>query len=593
MELSMNVKDQRRLFFDRLALAYRQGELVPFVGSGMSVNTSPGWRTLVEGLEAEAGLEPDNSEEGVGNLARRADRAVQALIYRRRLAAACRAVLNINEDVAVPPQTKALAKTYWPLVLTTNYDELYLHACCGGDPKVRVLGRSEEDCREVVRSLDMAVRRQLWAIQGHLGTSAKGDVSDREQLARQVVVGHHQYQRVVQEDRLFRRAFAEVFRRRSLLFLGSGLTESYFLDLFGEVLHGFGPGLRPHFALMRRADAPSADFLSTRLNVVLGTYERYEDLPRILEELHTWLRWPVLGPKGGALFEKSGAPRAHVYRYGKDGRGEVTLEASLLPIPPLPDGESVCVSLGREDRNRIYRGDLAHKVAAGGGAQLQEEGFGESVGDYVYRLGTHPVFGVAASPRDGAGHGQDRDLRAIRDATCELLEVAEKAGSQTVHLQLLSAGEVSHWPTIFSLMQMLSGIRAYGQKSRTPVAVFVHIVDEKVLIALAGGQVPVQEILSCDDLRFWVEVDKLDDAPSQRVLLLRSREASLETVATVVGIPSDARWEVRCSPEPLRGDEERWHSLTAERAATLDAFGVLPGSTLRFRYRAGACERRP
>ena len=121
-----------------------------------------------------------------------------------------------------------------------------------------MLGRRLEDCYQVLRSLDEPSPPILWVLQGFLGgQTSQSDkiISDgkrRRELTNQLVVGHQQYQRVINAEEHFRRAFAEVFRRRSLLFLGSGLLEDYLVNLFGEIIHYHGPGPHPHFALLGR-----------------------------------------------------------------------------------------------------------------------------------------------------------------------------------------------------------------------------------------------------------------------------------------------------------------------------------------------------
>ena len=72
--------------------------------------------------------------------------------------------------------------------------------------------------------------RQLFAgFTQAAATRARTESGDRtlafvraHELAGQVVAGHQQYQNAINAHAHFRRAFAEVFRRRSLLFLGSG-----------------------------------------------------------------------------------------------------------------------------------------------------------------------------------------------------------------------------------------------------------------------------------------------------------------------------------------------------------------------------------
>jgi hypothetical protein len=76
-----------------------------------------------------------------------------------------------------------------------------------------------------------------------------GHEADRR-LTKELVADHTEYRRITHREPHFRRAFAEVFRHRSLFFLGSGLRETYLQELFGEVLELHGPSTRTHFALM-------------------------------------------------------------------------------------------------------------------------------------------------------------------------------------------------------------------------------------------------------------------------------------------------------------------------------------------------------
>jgi len=587
----------RDRFLDRLALAYRQGELVPFIGSGMSVATCPTWEPFVSRLEEAAGMAGNGTSADAAMLTRRADRAVQALVYRRRLAEACREALHMGSHPPIPDQTRALARTYWPLVVTTNYDDLYLLASAQAPKdaatKTRVLGRDAEDCQEIVRSLDLSIRPQLWAVQGYLGVHGHRSPESLERLAREVVVGHHQYQRVIHEDRLFRRAFAEVFRRRSLLFVGSGLSEPYFLDLFGEILHGFGPGLRPHFALMKRSEAPDADFLMTRLNVVLATYEDHHELPRLLDQLHERVRWDQQSSSehDRGLYSVGGAPLAQEYRYGAHGAGRLRLVAEPLSIA---QDRGLCVSVGRRDDATLYYGAPAKQLRARITDAASLAPTLVAGRQYVYRFGALPWFAAAsAMSTPGASGDHRRDLRAVRAATRELLEVAEDAGLEHICVQLLAAGRFSPWSPIFSLVQMLEGIYEYGLTSLRPIPVTVHIVDHRVLTALAARHVPVQEILACADTRFWVEVDRLVDAPAQRVLVLRPSETSVGEIADIVGVPRDVGgWRLQVLPEPdAELTRQRWYHLEAAQASTLRELGVCSGSTVRFRFEAPSAQR--
>jgi SIR2-like domain len=185
-------------------------------------------------------------------------------------------------------------------VLATNYDDFYWSATAS-TARPNVYGRGLEDCHRVLRSLDEATPPILWTLQGFLGGQAEKheaiikDTIRRRELVNQLVVGHQQYQRAINSENHFRRAFAEVFRRRSLLFLGSGLLEDYLVNLFSEIIHHHGPGPYPHFALINVKERERFDssFLQTRLGIVPVFYKDHNDIPNYLNELSTLVNyWP-------------------------------------------------------------------------------------------------------------------------------------------------------------------------------------------------------------------------------------------------------------------------------------------------------------
>lgn len=111
-----------------LVREYDAGRLVPFLGAGMSRRVCPDWQGFISNLESEAGLKngqvDDNSADA---LTRRGMRAVRLLRRREpeRFAEAIGRALAHDHNERCP-QTEALAQIWWPLVLTTNYDDLYL-----------------------------------------------------------------------------------------------------------------------------------------------------------------------------------------------------------------------------------------------------------------------------------------------------------------------------------------------------------------------------------------------------------------------------------------------------------------------------------
>ena len=119
----------------RLLASYEAGRLVPFIGSGMSRTVCTDWPTFVYRLEvAASGPGVAAPEEGAARdaLIRRANNAVRALRAREPGAferALAKALFTAPDaPPAVPSQTTALARLWWPLVLSTNYDNCYAAA---------------------------------------------------------------------------------------------------------------------------------------------------------------------------------------------------------------------------------------------------------------------------------------------------------------------------------------------------------------------------------------------------------------------------------------------------------------------------------
>src|SRR5262245_59391264 len=225
-----------------LCTVYDRGWLIPFIGSGMSRPACSDWQTFVEGLEGPK--RTDQAALGASNLIQRALFALQALRQDGvDIAEAISKAIYCEKD-DVPSQALALASIHWPLVCTTNYDDIYLRARLlvlekeKREAKLpRVLGRTEADCREVLRHIDFPAGEAIWALQGLLGprhdgvSQILGKKFDKTQFEQELVIGHAEYRTVANRAPHFRRCFAELFRTRSLLFLGSGLAEPYFVSL--------------------------------------------------------------------------------------------------------------------------------------------------------------------------------------------------------------------------------------------------------------------------------------------------------------------------------------------------------------------------
>ncbi|WP_437785796.1 SIR2 family protein [Sorangium sp. So ce1097] len=608
-----------------LASAHRRGVLAPFIGSGMSRPACTGWLDLLRGLADAAGVEvPEHLRSArpedrldTSELYRLADKAVLGLAvldadaradaYRRALNEGGRAA----GECAVPPQTEALARCPWPLVLTTNYDDLYVVSRmrqagagetsgagrAGKPPREarrdetdvpEVLGRSVEDCHKVLRSLESPARPVLWALQGFLGGQAARldaledelalDPRRRAELAGQVVAGHQQYQHAVNAQPHFRRAFAEVLARRSLLFLGSGILEDYLVNLFGEIAHHHGPGPHPHFALFPgdRRGTLDVRFLQTRLGIAPVFYGHYSELAGLLGRLADAVgerRSPA--PPGAARLPAAWMPDELGFSLSDGAQhpaGEarkVRLRYAPLPVPAAGDGRTCAVvSVGRMPAdNRAIQGTQAARLLA----EAKEAGVVadtdpgrwrplDEAPSYAYRFGDAPLFGVAARERRTdlrPGSGDDgpedsRDLGVIADAVCATLRAADAAGFRRVHIGPVASGKHRLWHPLHPFVQTLAGFRQFFRETPAPgiELVELHVLSPAIWSPVIAGKVPVAEVLSSGMMKIWVELR--DASGGSEILAVTACGATrVGDIKRLCGLPP-ARWSTEILPRPSK-----------------------------------------
>jgi hypothetical protein len=582
-----------------LVASYRKGELVPFIGAGMSRPACVDWEELVLALEREAEIPTEPLAQDQGNqqkrqekpspsdLIRRADHAVLTLLTSgdKHFQEACRrAVVNPKHNSTPPPQTEALAKTYWPLVLSTNYDDWYPSLAHVQDNRVRIriLGREPHDCQEVLTSLTTSMGPILWALQGYLGGQANPPYQikgkKRKELAAQVVVGHHHYQKVINNAQHFRRAFADVFRRRSFLFLGSGLVEDYLINLFSEILQLLSLGSLPHYALLNEEEHKRhGDFLQTRLSVTPIRYCDYKKLPELLISLSEKCSKKSLTsyPSGRIeerylLCEESDPPASLTLRWGK-----------TLPMPG--DGECMAFSAGsRGGRPYIRKGGMGDRALKQYFSRHVKREKPEPTKvpntSYIYQYGSDPVLSVTA--RDELT--KPKDLRSIAKATQEMLSVASRLHRRTVHLGLLATGKGSKWESDYSLIEMLSGARkAATELGKTCPSLVIYISSRAVWLPLQARKLNVEEILSCPVIKFWAET-RPKQGDGLRLLCMRLDDDKLSGVAHLFGFLKGMKnWVVEVDPLPSKAEAAR--SLDEVWEEELNELGVVNGSTLSFR----------
>lgn len=596
----------------RLVNAYRKGRLVPFIGGGISAPVCASWAALVGGLEREAGIEGDWPSEATPSqeLVRRANRAVRRLrtADTSGFPASVRRALRTAEVAGPcepPAATRSLARLWWPIVLTTNYDDLFLSAFEDehGPGLLDVVGRSQTDCQRVLDALYAPSTALLWALQGFVGGVRAGeDPSTEHQLASELVVGHSEYRRATHREPHFRRAFGEVFRARSFLFVGSGLKENYVLELLGEVLELLGASANPNFAIVKRGEV-DPDFLHARFETTVIEYDDHGEVPALLD----------------ALADAVDAESARLVRWtyvshASGGAAEPDVEIVRGHMRPPPKGECAALSvgggtsmafLGRSSRSFLDELGVAQRGAlhicwpdetkwqSGHAVARPAEGLAggaERAGWLVARVPDVDVFIVRART--------DQDeyaLGLIVDAFEDLLDAAWEAGYRIVHTTLIASGgqetrlatgranyHQRPYPAYYSLIQMLRTCAAWRMSHpERALRIIVYVKDRSVSFELESGRLDIAHLLSGDPgLRFWMEA-RLPGTGLDRRLMSVPESMTIGEVAESLDLPlSD--WVVDVVPIPRLGGAVL-HRIEDVKGRPIAALDVVPGATLRFR----------
>jgi hypothetical protein len=578
--------------------------LVPFIGVGMSRPHCADWPGLIRGLEHTAGISNVpalDANTKTEDLIQRANRAVRKL---RSGAAgefedALRQSLFVKKD-SVPEQTSALAKIWWPLVLSTNYDDFYVKAFADefGALGLAVVGRGSEHCQRVLTSLSTAGRALLWAIQGHLASPCGVDGHEPDQrLTKELVIDHTEYRRVTHREPHFRRAFAEVFRHRSFLFLGSGLRETYLQELFGEVLELYGPSTHTHFAIMPYGEVDPS-FMYARFQIAVVEYKGdHGEVPRRLKELRGGLERAEAAQIswcwGRAVTDSHATHSSHA---------DFEVVRGPLPRKRAP-AECLVVSAGGNlDGDSFHVSDLIRPTLEAWckPSALTPRKLSKFVGEY----GDCAAFAVRARRE----HEDTKDLLQVRNAAVALFEEAAPR-FHCIRMQLLASGgndqsepaqprySVRPFPARFAFVEM---VRAWGEwRRRNPSydgRLALHVVDPSVYREIQSGRIDILELLFCEDVRFWAEIVE-DEVLLERRQFQRGETTLLGDIVKELGL-SENHWTFEVSP--LTGIDETVGFVALSKrhvdgrghtARSIRELGVVPGSTLHFRRTSAALSR--
>jgi hypothetical protein len=560
-----------------LVSTYQRGHLVPFLGAGMSAPKLTLWKDFLAKLEKHAGSCSDPDKVSSDARAQRASTIIQNRDGPAGFLATLRDALRTKVQ-EVPKSTTSLAQISWPLVVSTNYDDLFFYACRCRHPAevgdewpnemgVEVLGRSPRDCKLVFSSLTGPFDRQyIWHVQGFLGGQFPGrnpeiDVPSIRALQEQLVIGHAEYRRVTNRAPDFRRCFTEVFNSRSLLFLGSSLKEDYFLNLFGEVLDLCGPSAVPHFAFTKEGEV-DANFLADQMNITVCEFRKWEELPNWLDCLKKEIDKPGARSAGWS-FVIEPSPQT-----------EPDLEIVTGRQSPEVAGarEAIAFVARRDKKDLPILPDQFKHLALERPCPIS---------DHIFLYPTSHVYAVTARCR------KNDDGRAVYFAARDLLEevTATNHAVTTVHLQFSGTGGTV--PPIYGFIEVVRTFGEWRARSRRDdkrIRLILYI-QRDVELSLTSGRIDIIELLASRLVRFWVVVISSESQEPVRRAVHFSAGTKLKEVLKIVDVPVDSpRWFVSISPSPRK--ELSKTTTQSVQHLTLVQVGIVFGSVLILEYDA-------
>lgn len=583
-----------------LVSTYQRGRLVPFLGAGMSFPMLHLWQGFVENLEDQAQKISGEAERAAeipceiakaDQLTGRAQRATTVLrnaCNRAQFFEAIQSALFCGKS-GVPELTDALAAIAWPLVISTNYDDLYYGACrCSpalGELGAEVLGRSPMDCKRLISSLNGAFDRQyIWHVQGFLGGQHPNHprITPRaraDALQDELVVGHAEYRCVANTAAQFRRSFGEVFRTRSFLFLGSSLTEDYFLNMFSEVLELLGPSTIPHFAFTKQ-DTVDVEFLAAEMNITVCEVCDWPELPGLLKQLKCAIEGYLV-----RTVRWSSAPTSSV-------QPAQSLRLDLKVVPhglPEPDSleaqDAVAIGTGRCDDQPQYGGLWSYEDTLK--EQYPDARFPDD--RHVLRFEGTRFYAVAA--RDPKKEKGSDDVHGVYVAMQELFD--EIRDYECLHLALPHApqegrlSEVYAFPPVYAFIETVQAFAAWKRKTlSSQVRLVIYTMQPDVWLNLNSHRIDIGELLKSELMPVWAVVQNDERREPARRVLYYKRDTLFSKVLDDLRIFRPNSWRVSICPNPRREDDG---GTVSERVASdlspchLDQIGVVFGSVLTFR----------
>lgn len=256
-------------YSDSLLSAVEQGELVPFVGAGLSIGAGlPGWYDLIAELANRSGQEMPPAKWASGDMLMR---IAQTYVNQEGLHSLISVLKDRLDTTGIEPTAahRALARLPVNLVFTANYDNLLERAFREAGKRVEVVV-NDGDVLFMQRGKDRVNVVKLY-----------GDLNQ----PRTIVLAQSQGERFFQDRPALVSLLETELARSSLLYLGWSHADPYFNLVIGQMLERYQDMMRPGYAAM--FDVPEAEAAELRRKQIRVAY--LPPGPDKTAQLATWL----------------------------------------------------------------------------------------------------------------------------------------------------------------------------------------------------------------------------------------------------------------------------------------------------------------
>jgi len=237
LEQTLDVRANRKRFND-LCVTFKNEQLIPFIGSGMSVPTGlKPWPDFLRGIRCYSSMNEIELEKLLSHWAyEEAAEQLAATMPGRLFDERIEHNLRVDDPEDICGAVMFLPEIFDKLVLTTNLDDL----------QERMYELRGKRFSHILAGLSISEYRKVKATSERVLLKLHGDCRTRDGR----VLGKTEYDIAYANDSPVRKELTTIYQTQSLLFLGCSLNPDRTIELLAMVAK-MDPGMPKHYAFLQ------------------------------------------------------------------------------------------------------------------------------------------------------------------------------------------------------------------------------------------------------------------------------------------------------------------------------------------------------